>query len=893
MAEPAFSINFGADTTGLSRGTERAKAEVVDFTGEFAELRKTIQDTSYAMTQQLYQALQKTEDGFEDADQKADKFNNRLKETDRQGGFLNNTVKGLVVSLAALFTVDTARRFADGFAETAVRLDQVSQRLGIGREEIAQWGVVAQRARIDLADFEGEASQIIERIEDSKRGNQEYADSFRELGIDINVARTNSELLLDVAQAFSTMPEGPRKTAIAVKLLGGEGGKLLPIFNEGREAIVQTMEDAAESGEAASEEFIAQGLAVDSALNELNGATAALSKTLAVELGPTIIAIIEFFTRMIEGLTGTREGSDNAGEGLRTFTQIVKVLATALATLITAVQQIWAVLQAFGDAVAGLFIGIAEAVRKVAEGDFAGAADAFGRRMRITMQLMQEDLEAAAQSQENLNQLYADLWASSDARDGESLNVPGSDTDTTTTTTPYRPEFNEEVVKYQLEQLRTKQAAEQDNFDQWMALQNERIRIALEYYGRESVEYEQAIAEKVAMEQQWADQQVEVARDSARQRQQIAQTQAAAEIAIQQTKLDSELSMIDRAEARGLITAQQAVARRAEVLQEQQAMELEAANRIYQIHVQAFQDQLALENLKPRERERILRELEVLEAEHLATLQTMRAEHDAQTIEMEGQTADAVYNKWLSITDPIAASLSSTFQQLYNGQITWRDAVLNTLDQILFQFVDMGIQMAANWAANQLAMTAATVTGASTRAAAEEASSLRSIIATSGAALANIANSAAQAAAGAFAAIARIPYVGPFLAPAAAAAALVGVLSFGANVVSARGGLDRVAADGQMAELHKDEMVLPANIASPLREAIAGWTVAGSSANSVNAAVGAGSMITSNSNTSDTKLVYSPTISNASGSLDAMLKRDAGAMRKWLREEVRKGRLSL
>ena len=80
---------------------------------------------------------------------------------------------------------------------------------------------------------------------------------------------------------------------------------------------------------------------------------------------------------------------------------------------------------------------------------------------------------------------------------------------------------------------------------------------------------------------------------------------------------------------------------------------------------------------------------------------------------------------------------------------------------------------------------------------------------------------AAQAAAGAFAATAAIPYVGPELAPAAAALAYSDTMAFGA-LASAAGGYDIPSNINPMVQTHASEMILPASIADPLRGMIAG-----------------------------------------------------------------------
>lgn len=92
------------------------------------------------------------------------------------------------------------------------------------------------------------------------------------------------------------------------------------------------------------------------------------------------------------------------------------------------------------------------------------------------------------------------------------------------------------------------------------------------------------------------------------------------------------------------------------------------------------------------------------------------------------------------------------------------------------------------------------------------------------AAFSDISASAARAGAGAFAATAAIPFVGPALAPAAGAAAYAGAMSYasGLAVASAARGFDIPANLNPMTQLHAREMVLPADIAEPMRAQLRG-----------------------------------------------------------------------
>jgi hypothetical protein len=116
----------------------------------------------------------------------------------------------------------------------------------------------------------------------------------------------------------------------------------------------------------------------------------------------------------------------------------------------------------------------------------------------------------------------------------------------------------------------------------------------------------------------------------------------------------------------------------------------------------------------------------------------------------------------------------------------------------------------------------ATWVGVIARVAAEAWAAVQSVAASAWSALVQIANFAAIAAAAAWAAISAIPFVGPFLAPAAAAGTAVAVLGLAGSIKSASGGYDIPAGINPMTQLHAQEMVLPADLANKVRGATGG-----------------------------------------------------------------------
>jgi hypothetical protein len=187
----------------------------------------------------------------------------------------------------------------------------------------------------------------------------------------------------------------------------------------------------------------------------------------------------------------------------------------------------------------------------------------------------------------------------------------------------------------------------------------------------------------------------------------------------------------------------------------------------------------------------------------------------------------------------IASTAANTTMGLISGQMTWRDAAINVGQQVLNDFIHKQFQRFARAQADRLAdraahaaseamkvgvtggaeaaRTAAVVAGSIARTAAETTAAAASTTLTAGAAIKNIIANAAETFTGIYKAIAAIPYIGPFLAPAMAVAGAAVVIGMVSKVASAEKGWGRVPYDGMQTELHKDEMVLPADLAQGVR----------------------------------------------------------------------------
>ena len=183
---------------------------------------------------------------------------------------------------------------------------------------------------------------------------------------------------------------------------------------------------------------------------------------------------------------------------------------------------------------------------------------------------------------------------------------------------------------------------------------------------------------------------------------------------------------------------------------------------------------------------------------------------DRQKIEDDAvkQSVKNYQTEWTDALKTVESSFNSQLRGLLAGTTTWQEAWRKMLGDMIIKFIEMCETMVVKWAAVQLAETTASVTGASTRAAADSAASSTSALAMIGNALKAITVDAGQAFGGVFAFLA--PTMGPAAAgPAAAASATVlgaaTSLDVGTNYVT-RGGL---------ALIHSGEEIKPAQTSGP------------------------------------------------------------------------------
>lgn len=204
-------------------------------------------------------------------------------------------IKGLIPGLGAALSAAGMIHFAEEALEAGEQMDKLSQRTGVGVEELSAFKYVLDQADIPIEAFALSMKKLSVSSVEALDKNSEQAAMFRTLGVSVQDAngkmRPTLEIMLSLADKFSKSTDGATKTAAAVKILGKTGDELIPFLNMGRERIVALTQEANRLGLVMSSETAQAAAEASDNIKMLRTGAEAMTVTFVNEAAPAIARI--------------------------------------------------------------------------------------------------------------------------------------------------------------------------------------------------------------------------------------------------------------------------------------------------------------------------------------------------------------------------------------------------------------------------------------------------------------------------------------------------------------------------------------------------------------------------------------------------------------------------
>ncbi|RWN44765.1 MAG: hypothetical protein EOR96_00005, partial [Mesorhizobium sp.] len=199
-----------------------------------------------AQLKALGAAGEKAFKGIQSAAVKADfaKLSASLKTAGNDFATFGKRVALLGAGLAAAFGGAGAAvlELASSAGEAADSAGKAARSAGVTTQAYTELAFAAKMSNVEQTEFDAGLSRLSKTIGQAAQGSKSAQGVFEKLGVSLRDStghlRSTDTILLDVAEAFSRMPDGALKSALASELFGKAFARLLPFLNEGKRGLI-------------------------------------------------------------------------------------------------------------------------------------------------------------------------------------------------------------------------------------------------------------------------------------------------------------------------------------------------------------------------------------------------------------------------------------------------------------------------------------------------------------------------------------------------------------------------------------------------------------------------------------------------------------------------------
>jgi hypothetical protein len=242
-----------------------------------------------------------------------------------QGGLsrMGQAAKGIGGMLGALAPVGAIAGLAalgKRSIDTADNLNDMSQRTGVAVESLSKFGAAAEDSGSSIEGVAKGMGQLAKRVAATGKAGDEIRGTLQGMGISATDAQGKIKpldaLMLEIADRFSKMPDGAEKSALAMQLFGKSGVELIPMLNQGREALEKYQ--ATISGDMAK------------SADQFNDSINQIGRSLQGEFNAALLEALPLIEKFLVAITGLLQAFNALPQPVQNFALAVGGLAVAL-----------------------------------------------------------------------------------------------------------------------------------------------------------------------------------------------------------------------------------------------------------------------------------------------------------------------------------------------------------------------------------------------------------------------------------------------------------------------------------------------------------------------------------------------------------------------------------
>src|SRR5574343_81990 len=216
-------------------------------------------------------------------------------------GQFRNALGGLGIALGAAGLIG----FVHQTLEAAGAVEDLSDRLGMGIEEVQVWSAFAKQAGADSEALTASTKGLANAMQGAANGGKEQKAAFEALGISTDNWKKGlpplTETLALVGGKLGEVDNEGQRLALTQKLLSEGGLKLAPAFKGGTAAVQEQLENLKELSVVYSEDFVKSAGAAGDELDLFYGQFRGLGSELILMFLPALRGAVRELTPIIRG----------------------------------------------------------------------------------------------------------------------------------------------------------------------------------------------------------------------------------------------------------------------------------------------------------------------------------------------------------------------------------------------------------------------------------------------------------------------------------------------------------------------------------------------------------------------------------------------------------------
>jgi hypothetical protein len=250
----------------------------------------------------------------------------------------NDVIAGLGKALAVFAgykLISSMKSMVESTLDVGDQAVKSAQKIGITAEAVQELSHAADASGTSWDELSAGMSKFAAGLQDvQKTGKGPVAEALQALKIHMRDLKgeTLDQNLEVIANRFQEMPDGAKKTAIAMDLFGKSGRNLIPFLNQGQAGIAGLRNEAHELGIVIDEESAKQMEALNDNVDRVKGALIGLRNQAVVALLPTIKELVE---SLLAWVKANREMlSQKLASFVRGLAAILMLLGRAIAFVV-------------------------------------------------------------------------------------------------------------------------------------------------------------------------------------------------------------------------------------------------------------------------------------------------------------------------------------------------------------------------------------------------------------------------------------------------------------------------------------------------------------------------------------------------------------------------------